>query len=301
MRARHGVGVELRRTAVARRRARAGGRPDHPAVHRQPPSGRRCSPLRTASRDPARPPGPGGATSTRRRHRLPPGGPRRRHARTSPKGAGRPSARRDLATTPWQQRARRSRSPAASRMSTAAARILARAACARVSSENTPDRCGGGVDLPLRKAKQRQAGLRFSSALVRARVSRFGLRELTTKSMDFAETVERRTRRRPGCQQLAGVLRILCGLIPAATQLHDFGAIEQALAAIAHEIRLRGTPSCERRRPLVRTTQIEDLLTRLPARCSRYRPPASATRRLRSPRPSPRRAGPHPRGCLRGG
>ena len=50
------------------------------------------------------------------------------------------------------------------------------AAWARVSSENAPDRRGRGVDVSLRQAKQRQSWLRLSSALVRARVRRFGLR-----------------------------------------------------------------------------------------------------------------------------
>src|SRR5688572_32570988 len=118
--------------------------------------------------------------------------------------------------------------------------------------QDTPDGCGGGFALTLGKAKERQSGLRLSSALVCARVRRFRLRELTTKSMDLAQAVERGPRCWSGCQQLTGVLRVLRGIIPAATQLHDFRAIEETLAAVADEIGLSGTPSCERRRPLVR-------------------------------------------------
>jgi hypothetical protein len=42
-------------------------------------------------------------------------------------------------------------------------------------------------------------------------------------------------------------------------QLHDLGAMHQALTAVGHEVRLRRTPVAERRRPLLRPAQIEDL------------------------------------------
>ena len=46
-------------------------------------------------------------------------------------------------------------------------------------------------------------------------------------------------------------------------QLHDLGAMHQAVAAERDEIRLRVTPVGQRRRPLLRPTQIEDLLAGL--------------------------------------
>jgi hypothetical protein len=46
-------------------------------------------------------------------------------------------------------------------------------------------------------------------------------------------------------------------------QLHDLGAMHQAVTAERDEIRLRVTPMGQRGRPLLRPTQIEDLLTRL--------------------------------------
>ena len=156
-----------------------------------------------------------------------------------------------------------SRSPAASRISTAAASILARAGANARVEQNTADRRGRGVDLALRETKQRQAWLWLSSALVRARVRRFGLRELAPQSMDLTDAVERRTRRGPGRQQLTRILRVLCGIIPFPAQLHDFGAIEQALTAVAHQVGLRGTPFRERHRPLVGAAQIEGLLAGL--------------------------------------
>ena len=79
--------------------------------------------------------------------------------------------------------------------------------------------------------------------------------------MNLTEPVECRTRRRPGHQQLTRGLRILRRLIPLAEPLHDFGAIEQALATITHEAGLSGTPLRERNGPLVGATQIEGLLT----------------------------------------
>ena len=81
--------------------------------------------------------------------------------------------------------------------------------------------------------------------------------------MDLTDAIERRPSRGPGRQQLTRILRVLCGILPFAAQLHDFGAIEQALAAITHQAGLSGTPFCERQGPLVRATQIEGFLTAL--------------------------------------
>ena len=79
--------------------------------------------------------------------------------------------------------------------------------------------------------------------------------------MNLSEPVECRTCRWPRHQQLARGLRILCRLIPFAEPLHDFGAIEQALATETHEVGLRGTPLRKRNGPLVGAPQIEGLLT----------------------------------------
>ena len=139
--------------------------------------------------------------------------------------------------------------------------------------QGASDRCGRGVDVALRKPKQRQARLWFSSALVRARVRRFGLCELTPKSMDLAEPVERRTRRRPGHQQLTRVLRILRGIIPFAKPLHDFGAIEEALAAITHEAGLSWHTIARAKSSTRRRDGDRRSPDRPPAHCSRCHPP----------------------------
>jgi hypothetical protein len=46
-------------------------------------------------------------------------------------------------------------------------------------------------------------------------------------------------------------------------QLHDLGAVHQALATEGDQIRLGRTPVRQRRRPLPGAAQIEDLLARL--------------------------------------
>jgi hypothetical protein len=50
------------------------------------------------------------------------------------------------------------------------------------------------------------------------------------------------------------------GVRPGPLQMHDLGAVHQALAAIGHEVRLRRAPLAERLRPLLRPAQVEELL-----------------------------------------
>jgi hypothetical protein len=113
--------------------------------------------------------------------------------------------------------------------------------CRRIE-ENAPDRPGGRVDLTLGQTEQRQSWLRLTSALMRTRVGLFGFGELAPKSMDFTAAIERRSRRRPRDQELTRALCVACGIVPLAPQLQNFGAIVQALAAIAHQIGLHRTP-----------------------------------------------------------
>ena len=54
----------------------------------------------------------------------------------------------------------------------------------------------------------------------------------------------------------------MLGIRPGAAHLLDLGTINQALAAIAHEIGLRRTPLTEARGPLVRAAHVEDFVTR---------------------------------------
>src|SRR5688500_10968248 len=104
------------------------------------------------------------------------------------------------------------------------------------------DGCGGGGVSFLRQAKQRQTWLGLSPTFVRTDVRGLSLIEPTAKPVHLAETVECRPRCRPRHQQLARVLRVAGRLIPPAAHLEDLGAIEEALTAIAHEVRLCGAP-----------------------------------------------------------
>ena len=151
--------------------------------------------------------------------------------------------------------------------------ILARAALRLRIEENAPDRRGRGVDLALRQTKQRQSRLRLASALVRARVGLFGLGELAAKSMDLAEAVERRARRRPrtsaahtrparraphhsSCPAAAGLRR------DRADTRRDSARDRAASHTIAQARSSTRTRGADRRSP-----------DSPPARCSRHRPP----------------------------
>jgi hypothetical protein len=79
--------------------------------------------------------------------------------------------------------------------------------------------------------------------------------------VDLTAAIERRPRRRPRDQELTGALCVARGIVPLAPQLHDFGAVVQTLAAIAHEIGLRRAPLRKRGRPFIRAPHIERLLT----------------------------------------
>ena len=68
---------------------------------------------------------------------------------------------------------------------------------------------------PCARRSSDSPGCGFRPRSLALRVRRFGLLELTAKSVNLAEAVERRARRRPGYQQLAGVLRVPGGFIPA--------------------------------------------------------------------------------------
>jgi hypothetical protein len=81
--------------------------------------------------------------------------------------------------------------------------------------------------------------------------------------VNLSETVQGRTSYRPRHQQLARVLRVPGRFLPLAAHLEDLRAVEEALAPIAHEIGLRRAPPRKPRGPLVRTTQIENLLASL--------------------------------------
>ncbi len=93
--------------------------------------------------------------------------------------------------------------------------------------------------------------------------------------MQLGSLVERRARRRmaPGQieprllrgrgEALARFLRRIDGVGPLPVQLHDLGAVHQALTAVGHQVRLRGAPVAQRAGPLTGPAQVEDLLAGL--------------------------------------
>ena len=167
--------------------------------------------------------------------------------------------------------------------------------------ENAPDRGRRRVDLTLRQTEQRQSWLRLPSALVRTRVTLFRLGEVASKSIDPAAPIERRSRRRPRDQEITRALCVARGLAPLAPQLQDFGAVEQTLAAIAHEIGLRRAPLRKRGRPFIRAPQVERLSTAFQYAAVDIAGHEWGSPHLRSPTPSLHRIARHLRQCVRGG
>jgi hypothetical protein len=80
--------------------------------------------------------------------------------------------------------------------------------------------------------------------------------------MQLRPLVQRHANGRPRMlvEELARSLRLLHGAWPRPVQLHDLGAVHQALPAKRHQIRLPGAPVAQRRRPLRRSPQVEDPL-----------------------------------------
>ena len=128
------------------------------------------------------------------------------------------------------------------------------------------DRRPRGLDVTLRQSKQRKAGLRAASPLVGLSVRLLRLRELTAQPVELGGSGERhpdgRLTRRPG-EPLARPLGFVHGVLPLAVELHELGAVHEALTAVRDQLGLRREPVAQGRRPLLRAAQIEDLLAGL--------------------------------------
>src|SRR5687767_6091364 len=82
--------------------------------------------------------------------------------------------------------------------------------------------------------------------------------------MELAALIERRARgrlRRGMQQPIARLPRRIDGVRPRAMQLQHLGAPYKTLPAIGDEIRLRLTPARQRRRPLLRSPEVEHFET----------------------------------------
>ncbi len=94
-------------------------------------------------------------------------------------------------------------------------------------------------------------------------VGLLGAGKFAAQSMEIGLQVEGSADPRPSHglrEALTGSLRLAHRIPPGALQLHELGAVHEALAAIGNEARLRRAPLGQRRRPLPRPVQIEDLL-----------------------------------------
>ncbi len=132
--------------------------------------------------------------------------------------------------------------------------------------QHPADRRVGVVDPSLREAEQSETRLRIASRLVGQTVRVLGVGELAPKPVELAAQVERAAENklapRVG-EPVTCALHLVQRVGPGATQLHDLGSMDQALAAVQHELGLCITPAAECSRPLVRPTNVEQLLARL--------------------------------------
>ena len=125
------------------------------------------------------------------------------------------------------------------------------------------DRRPGDLRSVLRQPQQGEAGLRPASPLTCLAVGRLSLREVAAQPMELGLLVERFAhrgfRRRPR-EPLLRPSRLVDGLGPRAVESLQLGPVHEAPAAERNEIGLRVAPRRERLRPLLGTTQVEDLL-----------------------------------------
>ena len=124
------------------------------------------------------------------------------------------------------------------------------------------DRRPGRVGLSLDQAQPCQAGLRLPAPPAGLAVPLLGLRELAAEPVQLGLLVEGGTDRRLSAREepLTRTPRRAARARPLAVQLHDLGAMDQAVAAERDQVRLRVAPVGQCRRPLLRPAQIEDLL-----------------------------------------
>jgi hypothetical protein len=117
------------------------------------------------------------------------------------------------------------------------------------------DRGRRGIDLALRQPKLGKPGLRVFTVLAGLPICLFGLHEIPAESVQFTELVVRHPSGGLGRlgEKAARALRFVHRVSPIAVQLHDLGAVDEALSAVGHEVRLGVAPASQRSRPFLRT------------------------------------------------
>ena len=131
--------------------------------------------------------------------------------------------------------------------------------------DDAADRRRRGIELALDQSHPRQAGLWLATPPARLAIRRLGLRELAPQPVQLALLVDggAHSGLSPLQQSLVRPLRGLERIRPRAVQLHDLGAVDEAIPAERDEVRLRVTPVRQRRRPLLRPAQVQHLLAGL--------------------------------------
>lgn len=105
--------------------------------------------------------------------------------------------------------------------------------------------------------------MRLASGMARLAVRLLGWSELTAEPVDLGLQIPSAADPRPSNglgESLARQAGLVHGVRPGALQLHQLGAVQQALATIGHQVRLRCAPTAHRRRPLARPAQIPEAL-----------------------------------------
>ena len=131
--------------------------------------------------------------------------------------------------------------------------------------QHAADRGGGILAPALREAQERQTRIGrpagFSGAAIRA----FRLVEFSAQAMKLGDLVERGAERRLTrrfAEPLAREQRFVQRIGPHASEGDDFRTVDEALAAIWHQVGLRVAPSRQRLRPLARASHVEQVRAR---------------------------------------
>ena len=161
------------------------------------------------------------------------------------------------------------------------------------------DRRNRGIDLSLSQPQQRQARLRLAPGVRGGPVRLLSMLQVATQALQLGESVQGVAGSRRPREALARSVGLLDGVLPVTVQLHDLGAVHEALTAERHQIGLRVAPTTERSGPLRRPAHIEHRLASID--CSAQDGPGDDRRhlagrdgdhRLVEQRASPRRSAP---------
>ena len=122
-----------------------------------------------------------------------------------------------------------------------------------------------GVNATLSQPQQRQPWLWRAPNLICGSIQFFCFLEFASQAVQFGLLIERRAGAalaRWIAEALARVHKFRHRVGPRAVKLRDLGAVNHALSAMSHEVGLRCAPRAQRRRPFLRSVEIEDFAAR---------------------------------------